>query len=66
MIRPNKRTVSMDIILVYNAVIKAEMLYEVLLTAKLPTSNLKDFNINSLTLKEQQKFIFSALDWDVI
>ena len=56
----------MDVIFVYNAVIKAGILYEVLLTAKLPTSNIKNFNINSLTLEQQQKFIFAALDWDVI
>ena len=56
----------MDIIFIYNAVIKARLLYEVLLTAELPTSNIENFNINSLTSKQQEKFIFSALDWDVV
>ena len=56
----------MDIIIVYNAVVKTGLLYEVLSTAKLPNSNLKNFNIYDLTLEQKQKFIFAALDWDVI
>ena len=56
----------MNIDIVYKAVLEANLLYEVLLTANLSTENLKNFRLDSLTNREKERFILSALDWDVI
>jgi hypothetical protein len=50
----------------YNATIKAGLLYEVLWGAKLPTTNIKNFNISSLSEDEVERFITAALNWDVL